>query len=103
MTENVLGDGFETTKFYIEETGETIDIETNTIALGLAMDALFRAMPNVKRPNRRTGRDEPVQEVKVSFRRRTGQWLVSVGQFSAAKPNIVIAVREVVARIERGQ
>jgi len=62
---------------------------------------LLDAALSVQRYNRRTGRVEPLGEVKVVFRRKTGQWLVSVGKFSSARPDIDEAMEDVIARIER--
>jgi len=67
--------------------------------LGLAMRELVEAMPSITRYNSRMQRHEPVQEVKVTLRRRTGQWFVSVGKFSAAKPELAMALAEVTDRI----
>lgn len=86
----------------IDHTSDLLNTaEERSNRLGRAMTQLIKVMPLVTRPNRRTGRDEPVMEVKVVLRRRTGQWFVSVGQFSSARPDVVEAITDVIERIER--
>jgi hypothetical protein len=58
-------------------------------------------IPMQHRKNKYTQADELVQEVAVVFRRKTGQWWVTVGSTNAAKPTPVAALSEVADKLER--
>lgn len=70
------------------------------LALAAAFMRIERLMPAMTRYDARTQSWRPVAEVRTSFRRKTGQWFVSCGPISAAKPSLAEAMREVADRME---
>lgn len=74
------------------EMSRAISTPTATIDLALAFARLLDVVPTVTRYNKRTEAYEPSQEVRLTFRRKSGQWYAGVGRTGRTGTNAAEAI-----------